>query len=225
MSNGRERERRRAAREAAEHAARERARARRDWTVFGAGVAALAIVVVAVVLVVGGSDDKSTVSAEGAAPAPALGATELRGVPPQIRANLRQANQIIDTSVQDKLAALKGVPVVVNQWASWCPNCRAEFGFFAELAKRYRTKVAFLGLDSQDKRNEAEAFLNEFPVEYPSIYDEDAAQAQSLGAGQSWPTTVFYDADGKVTYVRQGGYATLASLDADIQAYALKSNS
>lgn len=225
MSSRQEKERHRAERVAAERAERARATARRQWTVFGLAIAGVAVVAVAIVLAVAGNDDASTVSASNAPVAPPLSSTELRGVPPQIRANLRHANQVIDVSVQDTLASLKGVPVVVNQWASWCPNCRAEFGFFAQLAKRYRTKVAFLGLDSQDKRNEAEAFLKEFPVEYPSIYDDDASQAQSIGAGQSWPTTVFYDADGNVTFVRQGGYVTLESLDADVRQYALKSAS
>jgi thiol-disulfide isomerase/thioredoxin len=222
MSNRQEGERRRAEREAAKRVDREPAR-RRQRTVFGIAVGAVAVVAVAVLLTVAGNGDVATVSTRNTPAAPPLSSDEVRGVPPQIRANLRHANQVIDGNVQEMLASLKGVPVVVNQWASWCPNCRAEFGFFAELAKRYRAKVAFLGLDSQDGRSEAEAFLREFPVEYPSIYDEDASQARSIGAGHSWPTTVYYDADGNVTFVRQGSYASLESLDADLQQYALKS--
>ncbi len=224
MSNRHEKHRRREARKAAERSERDRAAARRSWALFGAAIGGLAAIAVTGALVAAGKDDSSTVAARGGAPAAPASAAQLRGLPRQIQANLRQANQVIDADVKDKLASLKGVPVVVNQWASWCPNCRAEFGFFATLAKRYESKVAFLGLDSQDKRNEAEAFLEEFPVSYPSIYDEDASQAQSIGAGQGWPTTIFYDADGNATYIRQGGYATLDSLDADIQQHALQSN-
>lgn len=54
-------------------------------------------------------------------------------------------------SIGDKLAALRGVPVVVNQWASWCTSCRAEFGFFQQLSEQLRDRVAFAGLDSQDE--------------------------------------------------------------------------
>ena len=68
----------------------------------------------------------------------------------------------------------------------------------------------------------AERFLAEFPVPYPSVSDDDAAQARSVGAGTSWPTTIFYDADGAVRFVRIGGYADADALDADIRAHALR---
>ena len=78
-----------------------------------------------------------------------------------------------------------------------------------------------MGLDSQDKRGDAEAFLRGFPVTYPSVYDAAAAQARSIGGGQGWPTTFYYDRTGRQTYVRQGGYVSLESLEADIRRYAL----
>jgi cytochrome c biogenesis protein CcmG/thiol:disulfide interchange protein DsbE len=145
------------------------------------------------------------------------------GTPAQIEANLRDGNALIDTPLDAKLAALRGVPVVVNQWASWCPPCRAEFPFFAELAERYRDRVAFLGLNSRDERAPAEAFLDEHAVNYPSIYDENGDQARSIGAGVSWPTTVFFDAEGTAVFIRQGGYADAAALEADIRQHALGS--
>ncbi|MEJ7798527.1 MAG: TlpA disulfide reductase family protein [Solirubrobacteraceae bacterium] len=59
---------------------------------------------------------------------------------------------MIDDNVTARLAKLKGVPVVLNMWASWCPNCGAELGYFQSLSKAYDGKVAFLGLDSNDSR-------------------------------------------------------------------------
>ena len=142
-------------------------------------------------------------------------------VPAQIRANLEQGDALLDTPLSAKLEALEGVPVVVNQWASWCPPCEAEFRFFAELAKRYERRVAFLGVNSRDERGPAEAFLREHPVTFPSVFDERAEQARSIGAGVSWPTTVFFDAGGDAVFVRQGGYATADALEADIRRYVL----
>jgi cytochrome c biogenesis protein CcmG/thiol:disulfide interchange protein DsbE len=141
--------------------------------------------------------------------------------PAQIAANLEQGNALIDEPLDAKLAALEGVPVVLNQWASWCPPCRAEFPFFAELAERYENRVAFLGLNSRDERGAAEAFLEEHPVSYPSVFDKDGEQARSIGAGASWPTTVFFDASGAPVLIRQGGYVDAAALEADIRRYAL----
>jgi thiol-disulfide isomerase/thioredoxin len=214
MSNRQEKDRRRRERHAAEQADARRAARRRELRLIGAAVAGVVAIAIVVVVVVSGRSDNSTV----AAVTPAAAA---RGVPRQIAANRADASRVVDGSIAAKLTALRGVPVVVNQWASWCPNCKAEFGFFQRLAQRYARQVAFVGLDSQDRRGDAEAFLRGFPVPYPSIYDPSAGEARSIGGGQGWPTTFFYDRTGRQTYVRQGGYTTLASLRADIQRYAL----
>lgn len=158
---------------------------------------------------------------QGSAPSGAATGDGRGGTAAQIEANLEHGNALIDEPLEAKLAALKGVPVVVNQWASWCPPCRAEFPFFAELAERYRSRVAFLGLNARDDRAAAEAFLEEHPVNYPSVFDERGEQARSIGAGASWPTTVFFTAGGTAVLVRQGGYGDAAALEADIRRYAL----
>jgi thiol-disulfide isomerase/thioredoxin len=152
---------------------------------------------------------------------PALTPQEIASAPQHLRANLSQANQLIDASIGSKLNELRGVPVVVNQWASWCPNCRSEFPFFQRLAREFGDRVAFVGLDSQDDRGSAEDFLERYPVPYPSIYDPSASEAASIGGGQGWPTTIFFDRRGAPTHVRPGGYSTLGQLRADIQQYAL----
>jgi thiol-disulfide isomerase/thioredoxin len=217
MSGRQKKERRRHARLDAERSRSQPPARRPDLTTVAIVVASLAAVVVAVVLVV------SHRSGTSSAPAPAAVAADApaRGVPGQIAANTAQANRVIDGSIQDELAALKGVPVVVNQWASWCPNCKQEFPFFQQLGRTFGRRVAFVGLDSQDNRGDAEAFLRGFPVTYPSVYDPAAEQARSIGGGQGWPTTFYYDRTGRQTYVRQGGYVSLESLEADIRRYAL----
>jgi cytochrome c biogenesis protein CcmG, thiol:disulfide interchange protein DsbE len=157
-----------------------------------------------------------------AAPPPNLTTGE-HGLPAQIRLQLKEANQVIDTSLSDELAKLRGIPVVVNQWASWCDNCKFEFPFFQRESKRFRNRVAFLGLDSKDSQGAAEDFLQQYRVSYPSVFDQDASQAASIGAGRSWPTTIFFDPSGDVVNVHIGAYPTEALLRADIERYALRS--
>lgn len=124
--------------------------------------------------------------------------------------------------VRRRLAALKAqdVPVVVNQWASWCEPCRAEFGFLAAVAEDLDERVAFIGLNSFDT-GDPEKFLAGHPVPYPNIEDKKAGQATAIGAGRGFPTTVFYDRTGKQTYIKQGGYASEDALQADVRRYAL----
>jgi cytochrome c biogenesis protein CcmG/thiol:disulfide interchange protein DsbE len=176
----------------------------------------LAVLAVATVLAACGEDEPDGVPAgEPASP------TELRG---ELRKLEAQANQLLDggpSAFRNRLAKLRGVPVVVNQWASWCDPCRFEFPFFERQAKKHRGTVAFLGVDSQDSRDDAEEFLQEFPVPFPHFYDKDASIARLFDGGRAWPTTAFYNADGKLTKTHLGAYAIEAKLEADIRRYAL----
>jgi hypothetical protein len=76
-----------------------------------------------------------------------------------------------------------------------------------------------VGLDSQDSQSNAQAFLRQFPVDYPSVFDGSASQAQSLGAGQGWPTTIFLNAKHQITNIHEGAYLTLQALQQDIDHY------
>lgn len=166
----------------------------------------------------------------------ACGAVSGGAVPPQqapggerlgeraLRSLEDQRSELLDGGVpgfEKRIAALDGYPVVVNQWASWCGPCRAEFPFFQRLAAKYRGEIAFLGVDSQDARPDAEQFLDELSTPFPHYFDPDAEIARSFGGGRAWPTTAFYTADGEVSFVHQGAYATEAKLDEDIRRYAL----
>jgi thiol-disulfide isomerase/thioredoxin len=145
-------------------------------------------------------------------------------LPKPLAENRAQASQIIDGSteaLEGKLADLRGYPVVVNQWGSWCPPCRAEFPAFGESAEAHADEVAFVGVDIQDDRGAAEDFLEEFPVPYPSIYDRDAEAVFSIGWTQVSPTTWFIDERGEIVHQRPGAYADRESLEADIRRFLL----
>lgn len=120
-----------------------------------------------------------------------------------------------------QLAALKGHPVVVNKWASWCAPCRGEFPVLQETSARFGKQVAFLGLDSQDNDADANTFLSRFPVPYPSLVDRNSRIAQDLGIAKFFPTTIFYDAHGKQQFVHDGPYTSDDGFAADIKRYAL----
>lgn len=148
-----------------------------------------------------------------------------RDLPRPLAANLEQANELIDggeAALAEKLSDLEGHPVVVNQWGSWCPPCRAEFPFFSESAEAHLDEVAFVGVDIQDDRGSAEQFLAELPVPYPSIFDPDTEAVDSLGWPGASPTTWLIDEGGEIVFQRPGAYANREQLEADIDRYLLR---
>lgn len=147
-------------------------------------------------------------------------------VPAALRANVKDADTLAGEGtdgLKQRLAKLRGHPVVVNQWASWCAPCRAEFPYFADAVVAHSDKVAFLGLDFTDNRDAANGLLEEIPPGFASIFDPDGEATRSLGGGRVSPSTFFVDPDGKVAYTKLGGYADAAALEADIRQYALAS--
>ena len=101
------------------------------------------------------------------------------------------------------LGQLKGTPAVVNIWASWCGPCRAEAPVLARAARTYGDRVQFLGIDIQDSRINAKAFMEEFGMTFPSVFDVPDAIKTSLGRfGQL--VTMFYRRDGSLSFAWAG---------------------
>ncbi|MBA2240175.1 MAG: TlpA family protein disulfide reductase [Solirubrobacterales bacterium] len=120
-----------------------------------------------------------------------------------------------------ELTALEGKPVVVNEWASWCGPCRSEFPFFQEASAKLGDKVGFLGVNADEISRQAGAnFLEEYPVPYPSVYDQDfEIHSEEWGLRPGLPATAFYSASGELVHVRQGEYTSLEQLEADVERY------
>jgi cytochrome c biogenesis protein CcmG, thiol:disulfide interchange protein DsbE len=149
----------------------------------------------------------------------------LKGSPAYLQALHEQAGQLLSgglPALRARLAALRGRPVVVNKWASWCAPCRAEFGVFQNVSVADGRQVAFIGLDSGDtSRSEAQRFLRSFPVSYPSYYDPSGEAGAAITDSAFTPVTVFYNSRG-AQYIRQGPYPTVAKLEQDVRRYALE---
>ena len=107
--------------------------------------------------------------------------------------------ELLDGGSYD-IAQDRGKVVVVNFWGSWCNPCRAEAD---DLEKTYQaTKdkgVAFIGVNSRDDRDAAQAFERRFGVTFPSVWDPAAKVALTFDVTQvATPSTLILDRQGRI---------------------------
>ena len=96
------------------------------------------------------------------------------------------------------LSSLRGKPVVINFWASWCPPCREEAPILEEVWRRYRDKgVTFIGVDIQDAEADAQAYIEEFGITYPNGPDIGGRITIDYGVG-GIPVTFFVNREGLI---------------------------
>lgn len=119
-----------------------------------------------------------------------------------------------------KLTDYRGRPVVVTLFASWCDNCRLELPAFAALARQLGPRVVFVGVNSLET-GDGEAMARQF-----ALAPSGLVLARDVGSGSSdyhdaigargMPATAFYNRDGRLITVDQGGL-TAATLRATIR--------
>ena len=162
----------------------------------GAVVLVLAGILAGILLIPGGGGNGTAAGVGGQAPAFSL--DNLHAGQPQV-----------------SLAALRGRPVVLNFWAAWCVPCKEELPAFQATHRRLGDRVAFVGIDRQDNRDDALQFAARAGLTYPSAYDPNGSldgPYRLLGT----PTTVFISPTGRIVD-HVTGQLSRARLDGTLQ--------
>lgn len=99
---------------------------------------------------------------------------------------------------------LRGEPVVINFWASWCVPCREEAPRLEKAWKKYRDEgITFLGVDLQDAREDGLAFVKEFGLTFPQVRDPNSQAAGAFGV-TGLPETFFIDQRWRFLAISEG---------------------
>lgn len=114
------------------------------------------------------------------------------------------------------LRELRGYPVVMNFWASWCGPCKDEASRLNNAARTHAGRVVFLGIDVQDLESDALRFLERYDTNYVSVRDGRNSTYGSYGL-TGLPETYFLDLRGRVVS-RWIGEISEAELEAGVAA-------
>ena len=116
-----------------------------------------------------------------------------------------------------RLADLRGRPVIVNFWASWCGPCIEEFPLLREAATAHADDgLAIVGIVYQDRAEAARAFMDRYGGTWPAAMDPGDTVANAYGM-LGPPQTYFIGRDGRIV-ARQIGQISAASLDEKLAA-------
>ncbi len=121
------------------------------------------------------------------------------------------------TGANITLSELKGTPVVLNFWATWCDHCRVELPYFEDVAQQSKGEIKVIAIDVGESNSTVQNFFGSY--EPPMIVALDSNgetfvnYCRSYGNSRGYiPFTLFVDSEGMVQYVKVGAFSSEAAL-------------
>ena len=112
------------------------------------------------------------------------------------------------------LSKFVGRPLIINLWATWCPPCRREMPAL-NSARQAHPEVEFVFVNQGESVKTVESYLAAYGLQMPNIVVDPAKQLSTRTGAAGYPTTLFYDAKGRL-YLRHTGELSRATLDEKI---------
>jgi thiol-disulfide isomerase/thioredoxin len=115
------------------------------------------------------------------------------------------------------LSAFVGRPLVINLWATWCPPCRREMPVL-QAAQRTHPAINFVFVNQGESEATVQSYLDTNGLQMSNIVLDPAKQVSARTGSSGYPTTLFYDAKGRL-YKRHMGELSQATLTEMIDGF------
>ena len=113
-----------------------------------------------------------------------------------------------DVSLQE----LRGKPVLINFWATWCPPCRHEIPFLQKIYEKYSNDGIVLLAITSEGRSRIKDFLEDHKMTFTVLLDEERDVSTMYGI-RAIPTTYFIDKDGVIRKVKIGAFSGIEEIE------------
>ena len=102
-----------------------------------------------------------------------------------------------------KLADLRGRPVLINFWATWCGPCQQEMPLIEQYYQKYKSDLVVLAVNSAEPQTDVQTFVTNYNLTFPVLLDPDY-KVEDLYRVRAFPTTFFVDKSGTIRYQQIG---------------------
>ncbi|MHB1957313.1 MAG: TlpA family protein disulfide reductase [Sulfobacillus sp.] len=110
------------------------------------------------------------------------------------------------------LSSLRGHPVWLNFWATWCPWCKKEIPEIIQVKQQYGTGIDIYGIDEEQAQATVVQYMQSKHMNYPVLLDSQGIVAGTYGV-QAFPTSVFINANGRIAGVYTGAFLSRSQMD------------
>jgi thiol-disulfide isomerase/thioredoxin len=118
-----------------------------------------------------------------------------RSLPPTVGSPVPDFELTRLDGISQQLSKLKGTPVLINFWATWCAPCKEEMPMLERYSKQYAGKLVVLGVDSEEEINLVQPFIQGMEITFPILLDQSGSVSDRYFV-KDFPYTFFVDQDG-----------------------------
>ena len=191
-----------------------------------------AIIILLMVLLVSGCQSSKPATEPAPAPTtpntsqpipPPPTTTSLPPAPPTISEGINIGNLAPDFTLQTltgqtvSLSGLRGKPVLINFWATWCPPCKAEMPYLQQVHDSWSAKgLVLLAVDIGENSATVEKFMTDLNLSMTVPMDTDKKVAKAYGI-TAIPSTFFIDKDGVIRQKVLGAFPSTAAIENELK--------
>ena len=168
--------------------------------------------IITIIAVAGGILSCNTSSPPDSTPSPPDSTPSPLEVAPEVGKQAPDFTLATMTGSEITLSELRGMPVVLNFWATWCGYCVAELGYFDAVAKERPGQITVVAINIGQDTPKVKQFFGDYKISFTVALDKDSDVASKYAVRRYIPVTFLIDSEGVIRNIKVGAFRSEADL-------------